>query len=164
MSTNAPMRAIRNAWKGYEVPRCKSKNRRARCVFCPDPNPDSLILDCDKIKDRLGLPGMMCDCIAIEPHGVLHVAVVELKGGSYSSEHAKSQLVAGANLAMDILEGAKARKGVCIHLLVVAPRHRYSHRLSLPYRHVRVRGRRLSIRTVRCGARFSQVIPGAQGA
>lgn len=107
------------------------------------------------------MPGMMCDCIAIEPHGALHVAVVEIKGGSYSSEHAKSQLVAGANLAMDILEGARIRQGVRIHLLIVAPRHHYSRRTSLPYSNVRVRGERLSIRTVRCGTVFSQAIHGA---
>lgn len=160
MSAHALMRAIRDAWGEYGVHRCKSKNRQARCVFCASSDSDSLILDCDKIKARLGLPGMMCDCIAVEPHGMLHVAVVEIKGGSYSSEHARLQLVAGANLAMDILEGAKIRKRVRIHLIIVAPRHHYSRRTSLSYGSVRVRGERLSIRTVRCGTRFSQVIPG----
>lgn len=155
------MRAIRDAFREYVVPRCKSKNRRVRCVFCPSPGTDSLILDCDRIKERRKIRGVMSDCIAIEMHGILHVAVVEIKGRSYSSEHAKSQLVAGANLAMDMLGKLKLGRKVCIHLVLVAPSHPYSQRTFQCYRQATVRGMRLKIHTVRCGTKFSQVIPGA---
>jgi len=44
------MRAIRTAFGKCEVPRCKSKNRRVRCLFCPSRGADSLILDCDMLR------------------------------------------------------------------------------------------------------------------
>lgn len=152
------MRAIRNALGEYEVPRCKSKNRRARCVFCPSRGANFMILDCDLIMAQRGLRGVTSDCIVIERHGVLHVAVVELKGSSYSSGHARSQLVAGAGLIMDMLGELGLTKGVCYHLVVVAPSHSYPDRASLCTNMVRVRGKNLQIHTVRCGTRFSQVI------
>jgi len=155
------MRAIRDAFRAYETKRCKSKNRRARCVFCPSPGANSLILDCDRIKERLKIPGVMSDCIVIEPHGALHVAVVELKGASYSSEHVKSQLVAGANLAMDMLGALRHGRKVRLHLVIVAPSHPYAQRRFVCYRQATVRGKKLPIHTVRCGAVFSRIISGA---
>jgi len=151
------MRAIRGAFKEYMVPRCKSKNRRARCVFCPSRGSNFLILDCDRIVARHGLRGVTSDCIVIERHGALHAAVVELKGKSYSPEHAMSQLVAGANLIMGMLEELNLRD-VCYHLVLVAPRHRYTQREPLCASAMRVRGKRIRIHTVRCGTRLSQVI------
>ena len=152
------MQAIRDAFREYMVDRCKSKNRRVRCVFCPSPGANFLILDCDRIMARRGLQGVINDCIVIERHGILHVAVVELKGGSYSPGHTRSQLVAGAALVMDILDELKIRAEPCIHLVVVAPRHPYSQRDLLCSDVPRVRGKKMKIHTVRCGARFSQVI------
>lgn len=156
------MRAIREACRGYEAPRCKSKNRRARCVFCPSPGADSLVLDCDKIMGLRGMRGVMSDCIVVERHGGLHVVVVEFKGGSYSPEHARSQLVAGAHLALDLLAEARFRPEPHIHLVAVAPRHPPQQRKFLLRGPATVRGRRIRIHTARCGARFSQVIAGAQ--
>lgn len=155
------MRAIREACRGYEVPRCKSKNRHLRCVFCPSPSADSLILDCDKMRVLRGIRGVISDCIVAERHGSLHMAVVEFKGGSYSPGHTRSQLMAGARLAMDLLAEAKFRAEPQIHLVVVAPRHPAQQRKSLFRGPVTVCGRKLRIHTVRCGARFSQVIYGA---
>lgn len=155
------MRAIRNAFKGCEVRRCKSKNRRVRCMFCTSHGADSIILDCDKLRVLRGIRGVINDCIVIERHGILHIAVVELKGGSYSPGHTRSQLAAGANLVMDILDELKIRTEACIHLVVVASRHPYSQHDLLCSNTVRVRGKRLQVHSVRCGAQFSQVMSDA---
>lgn len=155
------MRALRNALRPYETRRCKSKNRGAKCVFCPSPGTSSIILDCDRIKEMRKIPGAMSDCIIIEPHGALHAAVVELKGSSYSSDRAKSQLVAGANLAMDMLDELKLGSKARLHLVLVAPSHPFSRRKFACYRQATVRGKKLPIHTVRCGASLSQIIYGA---
>lgn len=155
------MRAIRDACRGYVATRCKSKNRRTRCVFCPSPGADSLILDCDRIRAVRGIHGVINDCFVIEMHGILHVAVIEFKGGSYSPSHARSQLVAGACFIQDILREARFRGDVRIHLIVVAPSQPNQQQKMLCYNMPSVRGKRLQIHTVRCGARLSQVISGA---
>jgi len=152
------MQALRDAFREYMVYRCKSKNRRVKCVFCASPGANFLILDCDKIMAARRLRGVINDCIVIEWNGVLHVAVVEIKGGSYSPGRTRSQLVAGVALVMDILDELKIRAKICIHLVVVAPRHPYSQRDLLCSVMPRVRGKKMKIHTVRCGARFSQVI------
>jgi len=155
------MRAIRNAFGKCEVPRCKSRNRRVRCVFCPTHGADSLILDCDKLRALRGVRGVINDCIVIELHGVLHVAVVELKGRSYSPRHTRSQLAAGVGLIMDMLGDLGIKRGVCYHLVVVATSHPYSQHDMLCSRKLCVRGQGLQVHTVRCGASFSQVLAGA---
>jgi len=158
------MRSIRDMCGAYETFRCKSKNRMARCVFCPSPGANSLILDCDKIMELRGANGVMSDCIVIECHGILHVAIVEFKGGSYSPRHTRSQLMAGASLAMDLLEEAKHRAEHRIHLVVVAPRHRRLQQKFLCHGGVILRGKRLHIHTATGGTQFSQVIARAQRA
>lgn len=152
------MRAIREAFGEFEVPTCKSKNRRTRCVFCPSRGSNFMILDCDRIAVLRKLRGVINDCVVIEWHGVLHVAVVELKGRSYSPAHTMSQLAAGAGLIMEMLRELNLKGEVCYHLVVVAPRHRYIQRETLCASTIRVRGRALRIHTVRCGTRLSQVI------
>jgi len=156
------MRSIRDVCSAYETFRCKSRNRVARCVFCPSPGANSLILDCDKIMELRGAHGVMSDCIVFECHGTLHVAIVEFKGGSYSPRHARSQLVAGASLAMDLLDEAKHGAGHRMHLVVVAPRHRRLRQKFLCHGYVSLRGEKMRIHTAKCGTQFSQVIARAQ--
>jgi len=125
------MRAIRDAFRGCEVPRRKSKNRRVRCVFCPSRGADPLILDCDRLRVLRRAHGPINDCIVIEWHGTPHVAVVELKGRSYSAGHTRSQLAAGAGLIMDMLGKLGLGRGACYRLVVVAPSHSCPQRNSL---------------------------------
>lgn len=151
------MRAAREQFAQFAVKRCRSKNKRARCEFCADFR-DSLILDCDLIMAAWRLGGPTSDCIVLASHGSLHMAVVELKGGSYSLGHTRSQLVACTALVMDTLDELKIKAKLCIHLVVIASRHPYSQRDLLCSVMPRVRGKKMKIHTVRCGARFSQVI------
>lgn len=152
---------MRDACRGCEVPRRRSRNERMRCVFCPSPNADSLILDCDRMRAFRGIRGVINDCIVVKRHGALHMAMVEFKGGSYSSEHVKSQLVAGANLALDMLDALRHGRKVRLHLVIVAPSHSYAQRRFVCYRQATVCGKKLPTHTVRCGTAFSRIISGA---
>jgi len=155
------MRAVRELCGQFEAKRCKSKNRGARCEFCPGYR-GSLILDCDLIKAAWRLGGPTSDCIVIACHGSHHVAVVEIKGRRYSPPRALSQLAAGAGLAMDILgrTGLLARSK--IHLVLVAPGHTYDQVRALTSHRLRVRGRMFRVHAVRCGTQLPQVISRAQ--
>ncbi|MDD9826467.1 MAG: hypothetical protein OXU86_06850 [Thaumarchaeota archaeon] len=151
------MRAAREQFAQFAVKRCRSKNKRARCEFCADFR-DSLILDCDLIMAAWRLGGPTSDCIVLASHGSLHVAVVELKGRRYSSSRAISQLAAGADLAMDLLDKSGLPADTDLRLILVAPGHTYDQIEALTTRRLRVRGRRIRIQPVKCGAQFSRIL------
>lgn len=151
------MRAVREQYGRFEAKRCKSKNRKARCEFCPGFR-GSLILDCDRIMEAWGLGGPTSDCIVVACHGSLHVAVVEIKGRRYSPRRAMSQLEAGAGLAMDMLDRTGLSARPRLHLVLVAPGHTYNQIKAVTAHRLRVRGKTMRIHAVRCGTRFSQVI------
>jgi len=151
------MREIKRLYGAFRVKRCKSKNKKARCEFCPGFR-GYLILDCDRIMEAWRLVGPTSDCIVIACHGSFHVAVVEIKGRRYSTSHAMSQLAAGADLALGMIDRADLSARPRLHLVLVAPGHTYDQVAALASRRLRVRGKKVRIHAVRCGARLPQVI------
>jgi len=69
-----------------------------------------------------------------------------------------SQLAAGADLALGMIDRAGLPARPRLHLVLVAPGHTYDQVAALASRRLRVRGKMMRIHAVRCGARLLQVI------
>lgn len=153
-----PLARIReNLNQEFQIDKCKSKG--TDCTFCASLNSDHVILDCDLIKAAYNLPGKMSDCIVIEIHKIPHVAIVELKGVSYSISEVCSQLEAGAMLATRILKQSGYRRYKIFPVFVSKKFADSTKARMLKKQRITIGSEKMEILLSRCDKRFSDIVP-----
>jgi len=154
---------IKRDWHVYTIKRCKSGGRSGKCELCATHGVPSVILDCEMLLRHGSLTakhlrgGKINDCLLIEYDGILHVAVIELKSSRYNSTQVVRQLLAGRDVALDLLSRYSYRGKYEIHLIVVAQAHHIASRWVF-YNSVRnPDGTRSRIAMAKCGDTFKSV-------
>jgi len=140
----------------FKIDLCKSKG--TGCSFCASLNYKHVILDCDAIKSAYNIPGKMSDCIIIEIRNNTYVAVVELKGASYSISEVCSQLEEGAALAKRILAQSKCARYRIFPVFVSRDFRDSGKARALKEQRIVIDGKRQEILFATCGKRFSDVV------
>lgn len=148
---------IRENWdQKFGLVQCKSKG--TDCTFCTSLNSDHVILDCDLIKSAYNIPGKMSDCIIIENYKIPYVAVVELKGVSYSVPDVCSQLEKGAMLATRILKQSGCNRYKIFPVFVSKHFTDSTKARILKRQRITIGGEKKGILLATCGKRFSDVV------
>ncbi len=130
---------------------CESCNRdgcRVDLNSAPSPR---LIVDADSAFPARGVKGPRCDFILFLSRGggVLTVAPIELKSGGVDASKAVAQLRAGAAFADRLSQGEDDAD--CQPILFHGKKIHRRQRAVLAQEKVNFRGRKLTVKTARCG-------------
>lgn len=115
---------INEYWKQFVSKNCRTIDKSRGCEFCVGPN--SLIMDCDKIKEAENSHEPINDCIAIEKDGFFYIGIVEIKGKSTNLEHTMAQLDTGERIALRILKDSNIKEGYKMYKIIVAKSYPHS--------------------------------------
>ena len=147
-------------WSLEEIrKRVGSDNLRGSCsrdgcrVFLDGVPRDRVIVDADRAFSAHGMEGSRCDFVLFlpGPDGGVLAAPVELKSGGVDASEAVAQLQGGSTF-VDRLTPAESA-AVCRPILFHGKRLHSSERKALNRAKIAFRGRALTIKTARCGAR-----------
>lgn len=149
---------IKENWnQKFRLAHCKSKG--TACTFCASLNSDHVILDCDLIKSAYNIPDKMSDCIIVENRTIPYIAIVELKGVSYSIPDVCLQLKGGALLATRILKQAGCNH-YKIYPVFVSKNFTDSAKVrALKKQRITIGGKKMEILLSTCHKKFSDIIP-----
>ena len=127
---------------------CSRDGCRVDLNGAPSPR---LIVDADSAFPAHGMEGKRCDFILFlsDGGGMLVVAPIELKSGDVDASEAVDQLRAGAAFADRLSRGEGGAK--CQPILFHGKSIHRTQRIALARGKVNFRGRKLTVKTARCG-------------
>lgn len=132
---------------------CESCSRGGCRVSLAGAPRDRVIVDADRAFPAHGMKGPRCDFVLFlpSPGGGVLAAPVELKSGGVDASGAAAQLQGGSALVEHLTPAESA--AVCRPTLFHGKRLHSSERKALNRAKIAFRGRALTIKTARCGAR-----------
>ena len=131
---------------------CRESCSRDRCQVDLNGAPNArLIVDADTAFPAHGVRGKRCDFILFLSGGgrALVVAPIELKSGDVDASEAVDQLQAGAAFADRLSRGESGAD--CQPILFHGKSIHRTQRIALARGKVNFRGRKLTVKTARCG-------------
>lgn len=146
---------INKHWKQFVSKKCRTIDKSHSCEFCVGPN--SLILDCDKIKADENFREPINDCIAIEKDNFFYIGIVEIKGRSTSLEHTMAQLATGERIALRILKDSNIKEGYKMYKIIVAKSYPHSGASLMRMKRKLLKTSSAPLITVSCNDTFANV-------
>ena len=145
--------SIHEYWMQFATRNCRTIDKSHKCEFCVGPN--SLIMDCDKIKLVENSHEPINDCIAFEKTDLLYVAIVEIKGKSTNLEHTLTQLSTGENIALRIIKDSHITESYKMYKIIVAKSYPHSGASLRRIKRKFLRTSNTPLITVSCNDSFS---------